>query len=127
VAEGMIPFSYVAINLYKEVSNPPLKGKSKHSFTWLLEKRQKMKSPISSTLVALGLAALASTAPTFNPAVSPECAYPIGTGGENAKVSGRLFNIDGHVKYFAGNNEEEILNVEDSNATKVRMHGGSHI
>jgi hypothetical protein len=63
-----------------------------------------MKSPICSTLVALGLAAVASTAPTFNPAISPECTYPIGTsGGENAKVSGKLFKIDGHVKYFAGN------------------------
>jgi mannan endo-1,4-beta-mannosidase len=62
-----------------------------------------MKSCISSTLVALGLAALASTAPTFNSAVSPDCTYPIGTrGGENARVSGRLFEIDGRVQYFAG-------------------------
>lgn len=43
-----------------------------------------MKFPISSTLATLGLAAFTSTAPNFNPAVSPKCAYPIGTGGENA-------------------------------------------
>lgn len=86
-----------------------------------------MKSPISSTLVALGLAALASTTPTSNLAASPECTYPIGTGGENAKMSGRLFNIDGHVKYFAGNYEDEIPNIENSDASKVRMHGGLHI
>lgn len=86
-----------------------------------------MKSPICSTLDAFGFAAFASTAPIFSPAASPECTYPIGTGGENAKVSGRLFNIDGHVKYFAGNYEEGVLNIKDSDRTKVRMHGGSHI
>lgn len=65
-----------------------------------------MRSSIGTTVVALTLAALASTAPTFNPSVSPECTHPIGTGGgENAKVEGRLFKIDGHVKYFAGNDQ----------------------
>jgi hypothetical protein len=63
-----------------------------------------MRSPIGWTHVALGLAALASASPTFNPSISPECAYPIGTGGgENSKAGGRLFKIDDHVKYFAGN------------------------
>ncbi len=33
----------------------------------------------------------------------PACSYPIGTSnGKNAKVSGRLFDIDGRVEYFAG-------------------------
>jgi len=63
-----------------------------------------MRSPIGWTLVTLGLADLSSTTPTFNPSVSPECVYPISTGGgKNAKVEGRLFKIDGHVRYFAGN------------------------
>jgi hypothetical protein len=63
-----------------------------------------MRFPIGWKLVALGLAALVSAALSFNPSVSPECVYPIGTGGgENAKIEGRLFKIDGHVKYFAGN------------------------
>lgn len=35
----------------------------------------------------------------------PDCAYPIGRfGGANAKVAGRLFDIDGRVQYFAGSN-----------------------
>jgi hypothetical protein len=63
-----------------------------------------MRSPIGWKLVALGLAALVSAAPSLNPSVSPECVYPIGTGGgENIKVEGRLFKINGHVRYFAGN------------------------
>ena len=63
-----------------------------------------MRSPIGWTLVTLGLATLASAAPTFNPSVSPECVYPISTrGGENVKAEGRLFKIDDHVRYFAGN------------------------
>jgi mannan endo-1,4-beta-mannosidase len=33
----------------------------------------------------------------------PPLSYPIGTSnGTNAKVSGRLFEIDGKVEYFAG-------------------------
>ncbi len=33
----------------------------------------------------------------------PPCAYPVGkSGGTNAKVAGRLFDIDGKVEYFAG-------------------------
>lgn len=33
----------------------------------------------------------------------PPPAYPIGqTKGQNAKVAGRLFDIDGKVEYFAG-------------------------
>lgn len=73
-----------------------------------------MRLRIGWTLVAFGLAALSSAAPTFNPSVSPECAYPIGTGsGENAKVEGRLFKIDGHVKYFAGNDYQETPLIQD--------------
>lgn len=33
----------------------------------------------------------------------PPPAYPIGQGkGSNARVAGRIFNIDGKVEYFAG-------------------------
>lgn len=33
----------------------------------------------------------------------PSPSYPVGQAqGENAKVAGRLFNIDGKVEYFAG-------------------------
>ncbi len=32
------------------------------------------------------------------------CTQPIGTRGTNAKVAGRLFDIDGKVGYFAGSN-----------------------
>lgn len=33
-----------------------------------------------------------------------QSAYPIGTSkSQNAKVAGRVFNIDGRVGYFAGN------------------------
>jgi mannan endo-1,4-beta-mannosidase len=59
---------------------------------------------------ALGLTLVTSSiaAPTLLNAESsqPACAYPIGqSGGSNAKVAGRLFNIDGKVEYFAGWNE----------------------
>jgi hypothetical protein len=54
-------------------------------------------------------AAIAAPAPAPAPAVlsanaaqQPPSLYPIGTGGVNAKVSGRLFDIDGRVEYFAG-------------------------
>lgn len=54
---------------------------------------------ICSFLAACGLAAPAIQSSS---AVQPACAYPIGQKGGNAKVSGRLFNIDGKVEYFAG-------------------------
>jgi hypothetical protein len=48
---------------------------------------------------ALALPSTLSSSATNQPA----CAYPIGkAGGANAKVSGRLFEIDGEVQYFAG-------------------------
>jgi hypothetical protein len=107
---------------------PTGEANSNFSSSGSLEKYHRMKSQFGSTLIVLGLVALASIAPTFNPAISPECTYPIGTGGgEIAKISGRLFKIDGHVKYFAGNYLEEILSIEGSNSTKVPMHGGSHV
>ena len=56
------------------------------------------------------LATSALGAPAVLPAILPASTqgpapiYPIGkSGGSNAKVVGRLFNIDGRVEYFAGN------------------------
>lgn len=62
-----------------------------------------MKLPQSSILTAL-LAAGAIASPDILPASAQQLAskYPIGIGGSNAKVAGRLFNVDGKVKYFAG-------------------------
>jgi hypothetical protein len=45
---------------------------------------------------------LASPTIQSSSAPQPACAYPIGQKGSNAKVSGRLFDIDGKVQYFAG-------------------------
>ncbi|KUJ16641.1 glycoside hydrolase [Mollisia scopiformis] len=52
------------------------------------------------------LAFTANAAPTIqsSSAKQPDCSYPIGKTGINAKVSGRLFDIDGKVEYFAGSN-----------------------
>lgn len=53
-----------------------------------------------------GVLALAATALPAELHISnkqPPPAYPIGQGkGSNAKVSGRVFNIDGRKGYFAG-------------------------
>jgi mannan endo-1,4-beta-mannosidase len=64
-----------------------------------------MKFPTSSVLsLAFATGAVAAPAILAADAQQPACTYPIGkSGGSNAKVSGRLFNIDGKVEYFAGN------------------------
>jgi mannan endo-1,4-beta-mannosidase len=60
-------------------------------------------------LYGLALALLVSVAVKATPvllpasATQPAASYPIGkASGSNAKVSGRLFEIDGKVQYFAG-------------------------
>lgn len=61
-----------------------------------------MKFQVTCTLAGIGLAAIVAAAPS---AKSPQSGsvYPIDfSGGKNAKVAGRLFNIDGKVGYFAG-------------------------
>ncbi|KAE8441983.1 hypothetical protein EG329_004109 [Mollisiaceae sp. DMI_Dod_QoI] len=63
----------------------------------------------TSTQSVLGLllasCVIAAPAIQSSPASQqPAVAYPIGQNGSNAKVAGRLFNIDGKVEYFAGNN-----------------------
>lgn len=54
----------------------------------------------------MGLAASAAAASNESLHIDsnqPPPAYPIGqTKGQNAKVAGRLFDIDGKVEYFAG-------------------------
>ena len=63
-----------------------------------------MKFPTNSVL-SLAFATSAVAAPTILAANAqqPACTYPIGkSGGSNAKVAGRLFNVDGKVEYFAG-------------------------
>lgn len=59
------------------------------------------------SLLLLGLTLTSSTlsVPLIQSAfeTQPPSIFPIGnSGGANAKVSGRLFDIDGHVGYFAG-------------------------
>lgn len=63
----------------------------------------------SNSIFGLALATTALGAPAPVPAIlssnsaqQPASSYPIGNGGANAKVAGRLFDIDGHVEYFAG-------------------------
>lgn len=83
------------------------------------------------TRSALGFALASSTlaAPTLLPAESsqPACSYPIGqSGGSNAKVAGRLFEIDGKVEYFAGGVDLAIFNYA-TDIYQVAMLGGLHI
>ncbi|ORY63485.1 glycoside hydrolase superfamily [Pseudomassariella vexata] len=56
----------------------------------------------------LGAAVTATALPSSSVSVSskqPASKYPIGNGkGPNAKVAGRVFDIDGRVGYFAGSN-----------------------
>jgi len=59
----------------------------------------------TASLLSSVLASSVLAAPTIlsSTAEQPACAYPIGTtGNANAKVAGRLFDIDGKVQYFAG-------------------------
>ena len=72
---------------------------------------------------ALTSASLLASSATNQPA----CSYPIGTSnGKNAKVSGRLFEIDGRVEYFAG--MFDLMNWWQSlNFVKEVTLGGWHI
>lgn len=58
------------------------------------------------SVLAVGLVASAFAASNESlhiDSTQPPPAYPIGkTKGQNAKVAGRLFDIDGKVEYFAG-------------------------
>jgi mannan endo-1,4-beta-mannosidase len=57
----------------------------------------------------------------------PACSYPIGTSnGKNAKVSGRLFEIDGKVEYFAGM-FDLLSRWQSLNFMQEVTLGGSHI
>ncbi|KAF8854067.1 family 5 putative glycoside hydrolase [Acephala macrosclerotiorum] len=60
----------------------------------------------TSAVLSLALASCVAAAPAIlsSSTKQPACAYPIGKSGSNAKVSGRLFEIDGKVEYFAGSN-----------------------
>lgn len=62
------------------------------------------KASLVWSVLALAATALPSALHISNK--QPPPAYPIGQGkGSNAKVSGRLFNIDGKKEYFAGESE----------------------
>lgn len=59
------------------------------------------KASLVWSVLALAVTALPSALHISNK--QPPPAYPIGQGkGSNAKVSGRVFNIDGKKGYFAG-------------------------
>lgn len=61
-----------------------------------------MKFPASSALAACGFVAVVVAAPSAQSAQSGSV-YPVGfSGSRNAKVAGRLFNVDGKVGYLAG-------------------------
>lgn len=64
---------------------------------------------VAHSILGLGLASVALAAPASTPSILPAGApqpaprYPIGkTDLTNAKVAGRLFDLDGKVEYFAG-------------------------
>lgn len=64
-----------------------------------------MKFPASSALAACGFVAVVVAAPSAQSAQSAQSGsvYPVGfSGSRNAKVAGRLFNVDGKVGYLAG-------------------------
>lgn len=62
------------------------------------------KASLVWTVLALAATALPSGLHISNK--QPPPAYPIGQGkGSNAKVSGRVFTIDGKKGYFAGESE----------------------
>lgn len=62
--------------------------------------------PYLWSVLAVGLVASAVAASNESlhiDSTQPPPAYPVGkTKGQNAKVTGRLFDIDGKVEYFAG-------------------------
>lgn len=61
------------------------------------------KSLLWSFLAAAASALPASTLHLDDANAQPALAYPIGqSNGTNAKVAGRLFEVDGKVQYFAG-------------------------
>jgi len=62
-----------------------------------------MKFVKSALSLALACSALTVATILTPDSEQPPCAYPVGqSGGANAKVAGRLFDIDGKVEYFAG-------------------------
>jgi mannan endo-1,4-beta-mannosidase len=63
-----------------------------------------MKLSTVGISLAFAISAFASPSLLSSSAINqPARPYPIGkAGGANAKVSGRLFEIDGKVEYFAG-------------------------
>lgn len=88
-----------------------------------------MKFPTCSIL-SLALATRVIAAPTIQAATAhqPPSPYPIGRhGGANAKVAGRLFDIDGRVEYFAGENIRLLVATELADVLQDRMLGGLHI
>lgn len=88
-----------------------------------------MKLCITS-IFNLALAANTVAATAIQPAHEPQPPprYPIGTyGGSNAKVAGRLFDINGRIGYFAGNSSISLIPKGMLTFIKGRMHGGLHI
>lgn len=78
---------------------------------------------LAFAISAFALPSLLSSSATNRPA----CSYPIGkAGGANAKVSGRLFEIDGKIEYFAGLFVPKIP-FAVAELSKEVMHGGWHI
>lgn len=79
-----------------------------------------MKFQTSLSLLSLAFSSAVIAAPS---GPKDGCVYPIGHGGQkNAKVAGRLFEIDGKVQYFAGKllytlqRHEWILRIIGTNA-----------
>ena len=66
--------------------------------------KMKFLIPLFMTSVISAAALPSATLLASSATNQPACSYPIGTtsNGKNAKVSGRLFEIDGKVEYFAG-------------------------
>ena len=84
---------------------------------------------LNVSILSLGIAIGVRAAPAIQPAAAqqPAPTCPIGTrGGSNAKVAGRLFDIDGRVEYFAGITIIRA-NTVATNWYKVPTPGGSHI
>lgn len=60
------------------------------------------RSVLGFVFASAVIAAPAPVVVSAQSAQQPDCTYPIGRGGANAKTAGRLFDIDGRVEYFAG-------------------------
>lgn len=63
-----------------------------------------MKSLFTALVSLLPLATALPLVSSESPNAQPKSLYPFSSSGSNAKVAGRLFNIDGKVEYFAGTN-----------------------